>query len=1061
MSYSYNNTSGGGGGGGGGSHVSSESIASHHTYQLNLSPRTLKKLGEISSSQQQQQTAENTIFPPRHYHRKQLRGAAAKKRSLTVTTQAGTTIEIPPPPIAKLPEWTRKRSFLNNGFLNDSLSLTYEPNHQPVNRQYNTHSCAYDTFGKYQTSIQSNNVPAFDSLSPSHQEYCLMEDLLFVMLGIEGKMIHLEKTYSLTEDIDQDQESYHHQQDGGLSKVVSTMSTTITMTKKTILESNPPKSPLVEFIIDASVDESLMHLVRRILPVCSYYIYIADFIDTRLNFEWGVICHSLCESIQSLIKDYHQLVTNLENQLKSNTLSLQRMWYYIQPTLRIFESVYNLLYETIKSNLYGSQILNLLFNSIAIYGCDQTSKELYLYFIEYCSKPFLKMLEDWIYRGTVNDVHGEFMIEENLDLQKENINKNYNDSYWENRYIVRRDQAPKFLEKVVQKILLTGKYLNVIKECTQGNIKYENASPLIYSQNEKDYIERIDKAYDFASSTLLKQMNDMNLLNRLKSLKHYFLLCQGDFISHFMEITDEELKKPLTEISTARMNSLLQLSLRTSATLQEDINKDDLEIEFLPHRLSDQLLSIINIGDQSHQQRKMNGGTIDSLSSTTTTTTTSNNTTGGSIGGKPLLGIESLAFNYKVKWPLSLVISRKSLVKYQIIFRHLFLCKHVEKLLCNTWNLHQESRRKFSHKPGLTSLLSFSHFFRHRLIHFLQNLEYYMMLEVLEPNWNRMKEAIKNSTTVDEVIKVHDSFLETCLTECMLTDTRLVSLLMKFLNLCTLVSDLITKLVSEDTVLVVEEVGVTIRHFEQKFHHILRLLLDTLKSFSTSESNRHMIHLITRLDYNNYYSNYFEQNPIVVAKQQPTQPTQQPQPSSSSSSSTTRPQTSQLTQQQLQQYQQQLQIQQQQQLARRASGASSSSSSTLPTSTTGLATIGKNVNTTTDKNGGTSLNPSPELTSTTTTTTITTTTTTRSPSKSRANTSSFVPKKLESFSSTPAAAAAAAGSSTPSTSLATTPSTLSTITAAPINPNVTGSPTTYELEQKLQSIKNRAKLSSQ
>lgn len=49
----------------------------------------------------------------------------------------------------------------------------------------------------------------------------------------------------------------------------------------------------------------------------------------------------------------------------------------------------------------------------------------------------------------------------------------------------------------------------------------------------------------------------------------------------------------------------------------------------------------------------------------------------------------------QVQWPLSLVISRKALTKYQLIFRFLFHCKHVNRQLCAAWQVHQVWRHLF------------------------------------------------------------------------------------------------------------------------------------------------------------------------------------------------------------------------------------------------------------------------------------------------------------------------------------------------------------------------------
>lgn len=48
----------------------------------------------------------------------------------------------------------------------------------------------------------------------------------------------------------------------------------------------------------------------------------------------------------------------------------------------------------------------------------------------------------------------------------------------------------------------------------------------------------------------------------------------------------------------------------------------------------------------------------------------------------PLTGIETFSFGMEVKWPVSLVLNHKAIACYQMIFRHLFYCKHVERLLC-------------------------------------------------------------------------------------------------------------------------------------------------------------------------------------------------------------------------------------------------------------------------------------------------------------------------------------------------------------------------------------------
>lgn len=62
-----------------------------------------------------------------------------------------------------------------------------------------------------------------------------------------------------------------------------------------------------------------------------------------------------------------------------------------------------------------------------------------------------------------------------------------------------------------------------------------------------------------------------------RSVKHYFLLDQGDFIVQFMDMAEEELQKDIDYIMPTRLESLLELALRTSV-VNEDKYKDDVRL---------------------------------------------------------------------------------------------------------------------------------------------------------------------------------------------------------------------------------------------------------------------------------------------------------------------------------------------------------------------------------------------------------------------------------------------------------------------------------------------------
>lgn len=134
------------------------------------------------------------------------------------------------------------------------------------------------------------------------------------------------------------------------------------------------------------------------------------------------------------------------------------------------------------------------------------------------------------------------------------------------------------------------------------------------------------------------------------------------------------------------------------------------QIDLMPHDVITQLLRVLAI-ETKQEKAIINADTTDMA----------------------LTGLEAFSFDYIVKWPLSLIInrfrediiqsgkichdvcfyrnlntilstvcnffifSRKALTRYQMLFRHMFYCKHVERLLCNVWISNKEFKEHSLH----------------------------------------------------------------------------------------------------------------------------------------------------------------------------------------------------------------------------------------------------------------------------------------------------------------------------------------------------------------------------
>jgi gamma-tubulin complex component 2 len=146
-----------------------------------------------------------------------------------------------------------------------------------------------------------------------------------------------------------------------------------------------------------------------------------------------------------------------------------------------------------------------------------------------------------------------------------------------------------------------------------------------------------------------------------------------------------------------------------------------------------------------------------------------------------LKGIECFTFGYNVHWPLSIVLNQITISKYQLIFRQLFYCKHVENYLCRVW-IANKNAKKFDHSTSELYRSAFT--LRQRMMNAIQNLEYYMMIEVIEPIWHHFMQQLAKAKNIDDILSYHEDFLDHCLKNCMLTYPDLLKRIINVCNSC-------------------------------------------------------------------------------------------------------------------------------------------------------------------------------------------------------------------------------------------------------------------------------------
>lgn len=368
------------------------------------------------------------------------------------------------------------------------------------------------------------------------------------------------------------------------------------------------------------------------------------------------------------------------------------------------------------------------------------------------------------------------MIKENTAIAKEALADDYNAQYWDERCTIRDVHTPKFLRSRAYQILTAGKYLHVLKGETSSatrratiqelddllSVAGDSNSNSVFGVESRAVMYRaIESAHKFSSRALLRLLEDVyGLSSHLRSLRRYFLLENGDFFVQFMDTAEEELRRDTKDVAISRIRSLLQQAVVTS-TLSSDPHKEELTCNLAQHNLIQQIFLIQSAGEH---------GTGDSVAA--------------SLGSQGLKGVEALTLDYKVGWPVSIVLSKKAITKYQLLSRLLFFSKHVELRVHASWRDHQDTK-------GLSvrSSLSGSYALRHRMLHFLQNFVYYMTLEVIGPRAHEMQLGLAQATDMDEVLTLHEKFMDLCLRESLLASQDLLKILTKLMTTCLLFSD--------------------------------------------------------------------------------------------------------------------------------------------------------------------------------------------------------------------------------------------------------------------------------
>lgn len=333
--------------------------------------------------------------------------------------------------------------------------------------------------------------------------------------------------------------------------------------------------------------------------------------------------------------------------------------------------------------------------------------------------PLQQMLSRWLLEGEICDPHGEFFIECLSEVSPDRL--------WHDKYRVRTSMLPIFISTdIANKILITGKSINFLREICEDKSPVKGREELrqCFEQNAENIFSKvadtklhstIDAVYLNTSKRVLDiVMGPHKLLEHLQAMRRYLLLGQGDFIGILMENLKSELDKPAKELYSYDLSSILDAAIRNTNAQYDDP-------EILNH-LDVRLL------------HPYDGDT----------------------------GWDILSLQYTVRGPLATMLD-PSMDNYQILFKPLWRMKHIEFLLSSKiWKDQMCNAKPLrTLKTQLNPIMYRLHLFTSEMIHFIHQMQYYILFEVIECSWAEFQEKIQQAKTLDDILHAHDEFLTT------------------------------------------------------------------------------------------------------------------------------------------------------------------------------------------------------------------------------------------------------------------------------------------------------------
>lgn len=210
-------------------------------------------------------------------------------------------------------------------------------------------------------------------------------------------------------------------------------------------------------------------------------------------------------------------------------------------------------------------------------------------------------------------------------------------------------------------------------------------------------------------------------------------------------------------------------------------------------------------------------------------------------------GWQQLGMTYAPTWPLHLLFTPKIIQQLDTIFRFLLYVKRIQVEIQQSWMNQMGSIASKKTKFTATTFWQL----RNRMGFLVDNLQYYLQVDVIESQFSRLCDKMKSTRDFEECRVALDAFVTSLLAQCFLLERVMSQCIYGILQQCDAFTQLVKTFNDEESsVETSEEFKVIADSFAQ--HSFL--LFKSLSRSKSLQSSPHLSQLLLRLDFNGYFT---------------------------------------------------------------------------------------------------------------------------------------------------------------------------------------------------------------